>query len=164
MNLRKSLSTRRKLSHLLTGSIIAIFIVISPLIFYIYKCFPSVEVWETSYFTIHSVYFQDVQAYAWTFFSKFVVLYLLIIWFITCKHWWVHAIFVPISMYIHQLLRLLNDEHFFKDEFERWYTIPIIITFLVALSIIRKQLKNKILIIDMTQEIDKEIEKLKNNG
>ena len=156
----KNLLTRQRLSHLLTGSIIGILIGISPIIFYSYKCFPDVKVWETSLVTFDSVYFQSVNVFAWTFLSKFVVLYLLVIWFITCKHWWYHVLFIPLSMYLHQIVMLLNDEHFFKDEFQRWYTLPIIIGIGALLYFLRMKLKRHILILDLTQTINHEIEKL----
>ena len=96
-------STKQPSGFLLTGSIIAILIAFSPYIFYLYEIFPDGPVWENSFFTYKSLYYENVLTAAWTYLGKITPLLLLLIWFFTCKHWWYHVILVPIAMYSFQI-------------------------------------------------------------
>ena len=97
-------------AFLLTGSIIAFCIAFSPYIFYLYEIFPSGSVWENSFFTYESKYYENVMTAMWTYFGKITPLFLLLIWFFTCKHWWYHSILIPISMYAYQILSTVYDD------------------------------------------------------
>ncbi|PKP44109.1 MAG: hypothetical protein CVT96_02895 [Bacteroidetes bacterium HGW-Bacteroidetes-13] len=122
---------------------------------------PNVEVWETPFFTFKSVYFQSAQAFVWTLSSKFVPIFLLSIWFATCKHWWYHVIAVPLGMYIFQLVSLfILDFSETQDEYDLAITIPLIIGVLLVLYLIRGNLSKNIEVINLDDDIDKEIEKL----
>src|SRR5690606_2435185 len=92
--------TKGSSGYLLLGSIIALSIAFSPYLFYLYEIFPDGPVWENSFFTYESKTYRSVLAAAWTYLGKITPLFLLLIWFLTCKHWWYHAILIPISMYV----------------------------------------------------------------
>lgn len=122
------------------GSIIALLIAISPYLFYTYKSFPEKMVWETFLFSYETTYYPNVYVLAWTLLSKFIPFYLLIIWFLTCKHWWYHIILIPIGMYSLQLFWVINDDIKFTDEVEIWYLIPLMAVIVPLVYLIRAKI------------------------
>lgn len=144
---------------LFMGSIVATLIAISPYIFYLYNNFPEEPTWEVFIFSFNSPTYQDLNAAAWIFLGKFVPLYLLLLWFLTCRHWWYHVILIPIAMYIFQLVSVINDEAKYYDEFEIYYLIPIMLIIIPLVYLIRLKLFDKIVHgIDM-KKLDEELKK-----
>ena len=133
----------KKSRSLVTGSIIAILIAISPYIFYSYESFPDVKVWETSFFTYDSAYYGSVQSTAYWATSKIVSLMFLILWFFTCKEWWYHVIIIPIAMYFFQLITVFNDDAKYVDEVEIYYVIPVMMVVIPIVYFIRIKLFDK---------------------
>ncbi len=142
---------------LLLGSVIAIIIAFSPYLFYLYEIFPSGPVWETSFFTYESKYYEDVLTAAWTYLGKIVPLFLLFIWFFTCKHWWYHSILVPIAMYSYQLVVIFYEDVYMKvnlmDTNQLIYLAPFFILILSIVYLIRIKIFDRIYGIDLS-EID----------
>ena len=140
---------------LLTGSLIAAFIVASPYFFYLYEGFPNSKIWETSFFGINLRYesnnFAGVDVVAWIVFSKAMPLVLFLIWFFTCKHWWYHAILVPICMYFIQIVSTFNDDLEFTDSIDIYYMAPIILVALIFLYTIRMKIFDRIHNIDLSE-------------
>ena len=92
------------------GGIIVLLIAVSPFLFYSYKSFPESQVWETSLFTLNTS-FPDWYSFAWYFTGKAIPLYLLLLWFFTCRDWWHWIILVPIAMYSFQLWGVINESN-----------------------------------------------------
>jgi len=142
-------------AFLLTGSIIAFCIAFSPYIFYLYEIFPSGPVWENSFFTYESKYYENVLTAAWTYFGKITPLFLLLIWFFTCKHWWYHAILVPISMYVFQIITTVYDDvyanQFIIDTDGLIYLAPFFIGILIIVYLVRIQIFDRIYGIDLSE-------------
>ncbi|MGB5942756.1 MAG: hypothetical protein WBG71_07725 [Leeuwenhoekiella sp.] len=148
---RKSISVE-SLRPLLGGSIIAALIVISPYFFYIYESFPDVNVWEFSFFgsslKFESHYWGSIQVLGWVLFAKLIPLVFLIIWFFTCKHWWYHALLIPICMFIFQIYMTLNEDLIFADSNEFYVLAPLILVALVFLYGIRTKIFDRLFGID----------------
>ncbi|WP_235982823.1 hypothetical protein [Kordia aestuariivivens] len=125
------------------GSLIALIIAISPIIYYSYESFPDVKVWETSLFTYDSSYYESVQTSAYWIMSKLMPLIFLILWFITCKDWWYHVILIPIAMYIFQLTSIINDDIQSVDEVEIYYVLPVMMIIVPIVYLIRIKLFDK---------------------
>lgn len=160
MKSKSKLSTKGSSKFLLLGSIIAISIAFSPYLFYLYEIFPSSPIWETRYFSYESKYYQDVLTAAWTYLGKITPLFLLLIWFFTCKHWWYHAILVPIIMYTYQLIAVLYQDHYadvsiFIDTNQLVYLAPFFIGVLCVVYLIRIKIFDRIYGIDLS-EIEQE--------
>ena len=160
MKYRKPLSTSERSKFLLLGSCIAICVAISPYIFYLYEIFPSGPVWENSFFTYESKYYENVLTAAWTFFGKITPLFLLLIWFFTCKHWWYHVILVPITMYSVQLgVAVYEDTQtgggFMIDTDQLIYLAPFFILILSLVYLIRIKIFDRVYGIDLS-EIERE--------
>lgn len=131
-------------SYLVTGSIIALIIAATPYIFYSYTSFPQDKSWETFLFTYEANWYQKIQVSVWTMMGKFVPLLLLIIWFITCKHWWYHVILIPIGMFAFQLFNVINDDVGIVDEVEIWWLFPIMLVIVPLVYLIKAKLSNQL--------------------
>lgn len=153
------MKNKRKKS-LWIGSIIILIIIFSPYLLYIHQNIPrEIENFDTIFGVIKGGHYLRVQTYVYFFLSKFVPLLLLIIWFLTNKHWWVHAIIIPISVYLFQLIAVINDSEAFLDEIEFIYTVPITTAVVVILYFLRSKLAIYILAVDLKKEMD---DKMKN--
>ena len=138
----KFLPTDRK--SLVIGSIIATIIAITPYLFYLYESVPDVKVWNTFLFTYDSGNFKSANVAFWILTSKFVPLLLLFIWFFTCRHWWFHALLVPISMYSYQIFTTLNEDLQYVDSNQLIYLIPLMAVIVPTIYLIRARIFNKI--------------------
>ena len=140
---------------LLTGSIIAFLIAFSPYIFYLYEIFPDGPVWENSFFIYESRYYMNVTTAMWTYFGKIMPLVLLLIWFFTCKHWWYHAILVPITMYTYQLVAAIYEDVYLivnpMDTNQLIYLAPFFFVILVITYLVRIQIFDRIYGIDLSE-------------
>ena len=160
MKSRKQLSTKLRSGFLLTGSFIAISIALSPYLFYLYEIFPSGPVWENSFFTYESRYYENVLTAAWTYLGKVTPLFLLLIWFFTCKHWWYHVILVPITMYFFQIVAVFYEDVYidtsrYMDSNQLLYLAPFFIIILSIVYLIRIKIFDRIYGIDLS-EIERE--------
>ncbi|WP_028375326.1 hypothetical protein [Leeuwenhoekiella sp. MAR_2009_132] len=140
---------------LLTGSFIAAILVSSPYFFYLYEGFPDVKIWEASFFGFHlkydSAHYQSIYVVAWTLTGKVVPLVFMLIWFFTCKHWWYHAILIPIIMLSLQIYYTLNDDLSFVDSNEIFILAPLILIMLIFSYGIRMKIFDRIHNIDLSE-------------
>ena len=144
---------------LLTGSLIIAFMLFIPYAFYLYTYFPQEKIFETRFFTFESKGYQDVRYFAWLLFSKLAPLSLLLIWFTTCKNWWYYSIAIPISVYVSQIVGILNDDLEYIDEVEFIYTLPITIIILTILYFIRSKIRVFLKAKDIKKEMDEIMDK-----
>ena len=79
---------------------------------------------------------------------------LLVIWFITNKHWWVHVLAIPISVYLFQLFNVINDSEQYADEVDFIYSVPITVIVIVVLYFIRSKIAIYIQAVDLKKEMD----------
>src|SRR5690606_27035492 len=138
-------SKKAKSSYLATGSIIVLLIAASPYIFYSYESFPQTIMWGTFLFSYEANWYQEVYVSVWTMRGKFVPIFLLIIWFITCKHWWYHVILIPIGMFAFQLFSVINDDVRITDEVEIWWLFPIMLVIIPLVYLIKAKLSNQLM-------------------
>ena len=139
---------------------IATIIILLPFLFYLYLLVPEVKVWETPFFTIESNYFDDVRIFVWTAMTKLLTLFILSIWFVTCKHWWRYAILIPISMESFKLIGTINDDINFFDEYEFITSLPFTIPFIIILFILAIRLNYYNLSKNLDISLDIEINNL----
>ena len=130
---------------LIAGSLVATIIASTPFIFNLYQSVPEVKVWDTFLFTYDSNYYEDVSVVAWTLMNKIVPLILLFVWFFTCRHWWYHALIVPIAMYVYQIVITVNGDLYFVDGNEILYILPLMAIIIPSIYLLRAQMFNKIL-------------------
>lgn len=148
----KSEKDQEKSSHkevkisrgLILGSIIATCIAITPYLFSLYESVPNERVWNTFLFTYDSSFWLDANFAMWVFSGKIIPLFLIFIWFFTCRHWWYHALLVPIAMYIFQIFIVFNGENQFVDEFQLVYMIPVMAIVIPSIYLIRARIFNRL--------------------
>ncbi|MDP3353148.1 MAG: hypothetical protein Q8S44_05345 [Flavobacteriaceae bacterium] len=150
---KNKLSTKQNTLSLRTGSLILILIVVTPYLLYVYQYLPDTTTWETPFFTLKSGIFPSLVFYGHAFFSKLVPLILLFIWFIDSKSWWYHAIAVPISTYIFQLVSVINDQAQYFDQVEFAYSIPVTAIVLTILYLIRSKFGIYVSALHLQEEI-----------
>jgi len=156
IQLKNKLLTKHSSGFLLTGSIIAFLIAFSPYIFYLYEIFPDGKVWVNSFFTYESKYYLSVNVAMWTYFGKIMPLFLLFIWFFTCKHWWYHSILIPITMYLYQILGTVYDDFYnepvrYADADQLIYLAPFFLIILIIVYLVRIQIFDRIYGIDLSE-------------
>ncbi|MFV0540664.1 MAG: hypothetical protein ACK5MZ_05430 [Aestuariibaculum sp.] len=138
----KFLATDKK--SLIVGTIIATLIAITPYLFYSYESVPEQKVWNTFLFTYESKYYESLFVLAWTLTGKVVPLFLLLIWFFTCRHWWYHVLLVPISMYGYQIFATIRDDISSVDSNQLIYLFPIMIIVIPSIYLIRAKIFNRL--------------------
>ena len=129
---------------LIIGSVIATLISITPYLFYLYESVPTTKVWSTFLFTYDSKSWEDANYVMWVITGKIIPLYLLLLWFFTCRHWWYHTLLVPIAMYLFQIIMMLNTDAKYIDEFQLIYMIPVMAIIVPSIYLIRARIFNKI--------------------
>lgn len=138
------LTDKKNHKTLIVGSIIATFIAISPYLFYLYESVPQDQVWNTFLFTYDSKSLENANYGIWVLMQKVLPLAYLIIWFFTCRHWWYHALLVPIAMYIYQIFGFFNDNISYFDEFQLIYLVPVMAVIIPSIYLIRAKMFDKI--------------------
>ncbi len=124
------------------GGIVVLLIAITPYLFYVYESFPNDFVWKTSFFEL-SLELNTWYNFVWFMTNKLIPLYLLLIWFFTCKHWWHWIILLPITIYIFQAWGIVNQSRN-TDEVEIIYMIPIMLVIIPAVYLIRAKVFNRL--------------------
>ena len=136
------LGTDRK--GLVVGSIVATLIAMTPYFFYLYESVPDAESWDTFFGTYTSVEYKSVYIVAWTLTGKIIPLFLLFIWFFTCRHWWYHALLVPIAMYSYQIFNTISEDITSLDSNQLIYLIPDMAIIVPSIYLVRARIFNKI--------------------
>jgi len=149
---------------LILGSVIATLIAIAPFLFTLYESVPDTKVWNTFLFTYDSNYYESANVAAWTLTGKLIPLYLLFIWFFTCRHWWYHALLVPIALYVYQIIGILSDDLRFADTNLFLYLLPVMAIVIPSIYLIRARMFNKLTDVDKTMEELEEEFKIKPKG
>tara|TARA_R110002049_G_scaffold74325_2_gene191766 strand:+ start:7920 stop:8465 length:546 start_codon:yes stop_codon:yes gene_type:complete len=140
--------------ELIVGSVIGTLIAITPYLFTLWESVPDRSVWDTFFGSYTTTYYQTAQILVWTLLGKLIPLLLLFIWIFTCRHWWYHVILVPISMYVFQIIEVLNDDLRFAEENQILYLLPVMAIVIPSIYLMRAQIFNKI------NEANKSLEEL----
>ena len=86
---------------------------------------------------------------------------ILFIWYVTNKHWWKIVLFIPITMYLYQIIVLMNADVYEKDSVEKYWLFPIIALVLYVIYRIGVKVKHTALMLDLKDKLDTEIAKAK---
>tara|TARA_R110002126_G_scaffold110951_2_gene248687 strand:+ start:363 stop:815 length:453 start_codon:yes stop_codon:yes gene_type:complete len=142
----------------ITGVIIGIFLAITPFIFYAYRLIPETTE-QISFFglTIKAGAYGNINYYAYYFLTKMVFLSCFSIWFVTCRHWWRFVILVPLAMLIFQVVGIVNTSISYIDEFDFWYSLPVVVPVLTILIYVAKRMRFYVVAMDLMDEIDDEL-------
>ncbi|WP_396589968.1 hypothetical protein [Allomuricauda sp. R78024] len=139
MNERKGIRNK-----LLLEGLLVLMIAITPIIFYSYKYVPYGEQEiDILFFTFTANGFEDVGTALYFYLTKLAPLILLVLWFVTCKNWWYHAILIPISMYAFQLYSTFTSDSNKVDENEVLYVMAVTMVIVPIVYFIRIKLFDK---------------------
>lgn len=141
---RQSKSQHADNKSLVIGSIVATLIAITPYLFYLHESVPNTKVWNTFLFSYDSGFYQDANMAMWILTGKLIPIFLLFIWFFTCRHWWYHVLLVPIAMYSYQIFGSLNDDLSYVDQFQLMYLVPIMAIIIPSIYLVRARIFNRI--------------------
>jgi len=131
-------------TDLLVGSLIATFVAITPYLFTLWQGVPDTKTWDTFFGIYTSNYYESVQILVWTLLGKFIPLILVILWMFTCRHWWYHALIVPIAMYLYQIIEIFNDDVRFAETNQILYLLPVMAIVIPSIYLIRARMFNTI--------------------
>ncbi|WP_229732439.1 hypothetical protein [Muriicola marianensis] len=122
-----------------------ILIALAPFIFKIHDYLPEEPDATISIFgyTIDKNGFNHISAYVWFLLNKIIPLYLLIIWFFTCKHWWYHIILIPLCMYAFQLFEVIYSEDEYIDTENIFWLLPVCMVVTIFVYFVRVKLYDK---------------------
>jgi hypothetical protein len=137
---------------IVVGTILSTIIVSSPLLYSLHESVPTAEVWDTFLFTYKSGFWEDAQYAMWVYTGKALPLILLIIWFFTCRHWWYHALLVPIVMYMLQIVNSFRGDVLFVDIDQFVNLLPILVIVVPSIYLIRAKMFDKINTADKSLE------------
>ena len=139
--MNERLRARRKL---IIEGLLVVLIALSPIFFYSYKYVPiTTEDVKILGITFTRNGFDEVQMAFYYYCTKVIPLFLLIIWFITSKNWWYHAILIPIAMYSFQLYNIIQYSSGRIDENEIFYIIAVTMVIVPIVYFIRIKLVDK---------------------
>lgn len=162
--MKKSLQEKRKVrKRFIIESIGIFFVVISPFIFKLHEYLPRNPEATIQFlgFVFDSNGFADLSTYAWFMLGKIVPLLLLIIWFLTCKHWWYHSILIPIMMYAFQIFEVFQSNDGFVDTRNILWLLPVCMFVIPLVYFIRIKLYDKYVHGIDLEAIETEIKSLK---
>ncbi len=139
-------------------------LVASPFLFYLYQFAPkNSKVWKIGFLTIYSGGFESVLSFLHAFFTKFLFVLLTSIWFLTCSHWWKYAILIPFSMFLFQLSGVLNYQIQFIDQYDFWYSLPLVLPIVIGLIWWSARLYIHSKLLDLRSQIENELEIIRRN-
>ena len=141
---RNSEFLQKDRKSLILGSVIATILAITPYLFSLYESVPQTKLWNTFLFTYDSKVWEDANLVMWILTGKFIPLLLILIWFFTCRHWWHHALLVPIIMYVYQIINFFSQDQQYIDEFQLIYMVPVMAVVIPSIYLVRAKIFNKI--------------------
>jgi len=133
----------------------------TPVCFFIHLLIPSnTQSYAVGSFVIGSNGFLDVHTFIWYLCLKLCILLPLSIWFITAQQWWRYAVLCPIIIFTHQLWTSLKNAKTTVDELEYLRALPFIVILVVILLLLSQAIRYQSKILDIYEQISKEIELL----
>lgn len=126
-------------------SIAVLLIISSPFIFKSHEYFPEDPNATISFLGLEITNngFQSISVYVWWLLGKIIPLYLLTIWFFTCKHWWYHILLIPICMYAFQIFEAIYSEDTLIDTENVLWLLPVCMVVIPFVYFIRLKLFDK---------------------
>lgn len=138
----KSQKAKRRI---IIETFVVFLIVISPFVFKLHEYFSSDPEATVSIFgmVIDRNGFANLSIYAWFMLGKLVPLLLLILWFFTCKHWWYHAILIPITMYAFQIFEVIFSDDKYVDTDNIMWLLPVCMAVIPLVYLVRIKLYDR---------------------
>ena len=132
-------------NRFLLESLAVLLIIATPFVFKLHEYLPADPEFTINFlgFEIDRNGFLDIPTYIWFLLGKIIPLYLLTIWFFTCKHWWYHILLIPICMYAFQIFEVIFSEDLFVDTENVLWLLPVCMVVIPFVYFIRLKLFDK---------------------
>jgi hypothetical protein len=142
MDLKYKKTTKRRF---FIESLALLLIIVTPFLFKLHEYLPTDPEAKISFLGIEITRngFLDISTYAWFLLGKIIPLYLMIIWFLTCKHWWYHILLIPICMYAFQIFEVVYSEDLMVDTENVLWLLPVCMVVIPFVYFIRLKLFDK---------------------
>ncbi|MGB5316286.1 MAG: hypothetical protein WBN56_09810 [Robiginitalea sp.] len=126
-------------------SLAVLLILVTPFLFKIHEYFPEDPEAKISILGLELTKngFQDISVFIWFLLGKFIPLYLLTIWFLTCKHWWYHILLIPLCMYAFQIFEVLYSNNKYIDVENVLWILPVCMVLIPFVYFLRLKLFDK---------------------
>lgn len=160
---RMSRSRTMDRAELYRGVVIGLLLISAPFLFYLYLLVPSSDTWDIGIFVIQSGGFKTVQVFVWSLLNKSVFLLITTLWFFTASQWWRYCILVPFTLFLFQLSGVLNQQLEYIDQYDFWYSLPIVVPIVIAMIIISIKLNKQSKQLDLRDRITNKIEAIRNS-
>ncbi len=146
----------------ITGLALASFIVASPYLFYLYRIpQEGAQEWYVLGVKIKASGFYDVSSYLHAVFTKLALVFLTSISFLKIQSWWKWTLLIPLIMFLFQLFSVLNKNWKVFDEYSFYYSLIPTLPIVGVLIYSTLKINDKINHLDLLDQIDAEIEKVK---
>ena len=141
----KTTKGKKARKRFIIESVAIFFIIISPFLFKSHELLPRDPEATVSFlwFEIDRNGFQNVRVHYWFILGKAIPLYLLVIWFFTCKHWWYHILLIPICMYAFQIFEAAYKLNESVDTENILWLLPVCMVVIPFVYFIRVKLYDK---------------------
>lgn len=142
MDLKQKKTTKRRF---FIESLALLLIIVTPFLFKLHEYLPTDPEAKFSFLGIEITRngFLDISTYAWFLLGKIIPLYLMIIWFLTCKHWWYHILLIPICMYAFQIFEVVYSDDLMVDTENVLWLLPVCMVVIPFVYFIRLKLFDK---------------------
>ncbi|WP_378186851.1 hypothetical protein ACE939_00700 [Aquimarina sp. W85] len=131
--------------------------IVTPFLFYIYRFAPKAESWDLGFMVVQSGGFGTVIGAVHALFTKITLCLITTMWFFTATQWWRYAILVPFSMFLFQLSGVINQHLEYIDNYDFWYSLPIIIPIVAIMIMISRKLNDQTKILDLRKYVEDKI-------
>ncbi len=130
----------------------------SPYAIRLWRLFPeNVNIFSYGLLSIRSNGFPDIQTYLYYIGLKLTILIPIIIWYVTERNWWKHALLVPFILTVFQMWEMHQDTDV-VDQYEMVKSFPVLVVsicFIIIISrIVRYNYKTHDLIEKIKEDID----------
>ena len=140
MDIKRQKKTKKRF---FIESLAILLIIVSPFVFKLHDHIPEESSISILGIEITKNGFQNVSVYIWFLLGKIVPIYLLIIWFLTCKHWWYHILLIPICMYAFQIFEVVFSGDRAIDVENVLWILPVCMVVIPFVYFIRLKLFDK---------------------
>lgn len=142
---------------LVTVKTLSIFTIsITPILFYLDLIISKLGInkFDLGVFSFDANYFNSFDIFIWVLMQKTIPALLIIIWLFNSKDKWLNILFLPLSIYIFQIISIFKDEEYIID-------LPIYVIILIEIPLVlflhlyrKKMILNKNLILQKLETGD----------
>ena len=145
--------------------IIAIIIIISPFLFYLYTISPKETTrWETLFFVLDLESIElEVDKMLWHISYKTLTIIIFSLWYLTCKHKWKYAILIPLVVELNKLTNYFFEINSSLVDYKMYYSLILSLPLIFLLAFLSVILDYSYYSKSINQQIDEEIDTMLEN-